>query len=115
MYSDVGYRFRTNIFLVWDTIAPYHYFKEMFFWDFKFYNQDTYKSTEDITLIAEIYFRLEIDSILHSRKTETFFSWLEAMGGIPEILKMFAQMVIGTYLGFHSTMMNIKTFYKVEA
>ena len=64
--------------------------------------------------MAEIYFRIEIDSIIHTRKVDTIFTWLEAIGGIPEILKMFAQMIIGSYLYFHSTMMNIKTLYKVK-
>ena len=44
---------------------------------------------EDINLIAEIYFRLEIDEIFHYREVGNFFTWLEAIGGIPEILKSF--------------------------
>ena len=62
----------------------------MTFTDFKFYNIDSYTVDDDINLIAEIYFRLEIDEIIHYRDVGTFFSWLEAIGGIPEILKMFA-------------------------
>jgi len=62
----------------------------MTFFDFKFFNLDSYKVEEDITLIAEIYLRLEIDEIIHHREVGTVFTWLEAIGGIPEILKMFA-------------------------
>jgi len=62
----------------------------MNFFDFKDFNVDTYKVNDDITLIAEIYLRLEIDEIIHTREVGTVFHWLEAIGGIPEILKMFA-------------------------
>ena len=37
------------------------------FYDFKFFNIDTYTVSEDNQLVAEIYFRLEIDEIFHDR------------------------------------------------
>ena len=37
------------------------------------------------------------------------------MGGTPELLKMFAKIIIGSYCAFHSTMMNIKALYKVKS
>ena len=115
-YSDVGYRFRSNRFLYWDNFAPrYGGYSVLPFFDFKFFNLDSYKVNLDINLIAEIYFRLEIDEIIHYRDVGTFFDWLEAIGGIPEILKLLFNLVIGTYLTFHSTMMNLKTLYKVES
>ena len=67
MYSDVGYRFRTNILNVWDTWNPYDSLTKFYFFDFKFFNQDTYEVGEGHALIAEIYFRLEIDEIQHVR------------------------------------------------
>ena len=61
LFSDVGYRFRKNILDLWDTIGPYDGFDDMTFFDFLFYNHDTYEIDESITTLAEIYFRLEID------------------------------------------------------
>jgi len=84
------------------------------FYDFRFYNQDTYDVEIEKNTIAEIYFRVEIDSIIHTRKVENIYTWLEAIGGIPELLKLVAQMIIGSYLSFHTTMMNIKTLYKMK-
>ena len=89
-YSDVGYRFRSNAFNFWDTFGPYDDYNIKNFFDFKFFNLDTYTVPNDHNLIAEIFFRLEIDEIMHYRDVGTFFTWLEAIGGIPEILKMFA-------------------------
>ena len=41
-YSDVGYRFRVNKFSRKDTVTPMDEFVDEYFFDFKFYNQDTY-------------------------------------------------------------------------
>jgi len=37
------------------------------------------------------------------------------MGGIPEILKSIGSMMIGSWLYFHSTMMNIKNLYRLKS
>ena len=86
-YSDVGYRFRTNNFVRKDLVYPERPETELSFYDFKFFNQDTYDVDESNTNLAEIYFRFEVDEISHSREVYDVYAYLESMGGVPEILK----------------------------
>ena len=88
-YSDVGFRFRTNNFYYWDHFGPYGNYANKTFFDFKFFNSDSYKVVEEHDVVAEIFFRLEIDEIIHYRDVGTFFDWLGDIGGIPEMIKMF--------------------------
>ena len=60
-YSDVGYRFRRNHLTREDLPTPFSdtYAKiSEAFYDFQFYNQDTYDVSDESDLLAEVYFRL---------------------------------------------------------
>ena len=76
-----------------------------------FFNQDTYEVSHEDGLLAEVYFRIQVDEIDHTRKVYDAFAWLEAMGGVPEILKSIATLFVGTYLSFHAAMVNISYLY----
>ena len=94
-FSDVGFRYRPNFFHNHDGTYPFanivhNYLDPSIFFDFKFYNSYTYDCDHDETNIAEIYFRLEIDQIVHYRVVYGFFELLESLGGVPEILKSLA-------------------------
>ena len=64
-FTDAGYRFRTNIFFHTDYVYFESPEKNNTFYDFKFYNHDTYDVSEDETRISEIYLRFDIDEIEH--------------------------------------------------
>ena len=67
------------------------------------------------TLISEVYFRLDHDQMEHSRAVMDFIDLMGAIGGIPEIIRYFISIVIGTYISFHSTIMNIGSLYKLKS
>ena len=115
----MGYRYRPNLFYNHDAFFPFADYVHAFadpslFFDFKFYNSFTYDVSVNETKIAEIYFRLDIDEIEHWRVVYGFFELLESLGGVPEILKSIAGFFIGSYLAFHSSMMQMKTLYQIK-
>jgi len=123
-YSDVGYRYRTNVFYNFKEWYPFaeeviSFDDPILFYDFKFFNQDTYVvpvvPSSEKSLIAEIYFRLEIDQISHERVVYGFFDWLESMGGVPEILKSIASLMVGGYLAFHASLTNMGYLYTLSS
>ena len=69
----------------------------------------------DKTVLAEVYFRLDIDEIHHERVVYGAFDVLEAIGGVPEILKIIAYSVMGGYLTFHANIMHIGSLYKLKS
>ena len=59
-FSDTGHRFRYNIFHRIDHWHTPYQKKEPFF-DYVFYNSDTWDVSKDKLEIAEVYFRLDTD------------------------------------------------------
>ena len=113
-FTDVGYRFRTNIFDHTDFVYPETPAAWKRFFDFKFFNQDTFKVDKKQNLLAEIYFRLEVDQMSHTRKVDDIYVYLEKIGGVPEVLKQIASILVGSYCFFYSQMVNIAIIYKVN-
>ena len=78
-----------------------------------FYSSDTYPSppvgSEDT--IAEMYFRLQVDQISHSREVYTFMMFLGNLGGVSELLLQLAGLLIGGYASFHSSFATIAALY----
>jgi len=60
-FSDTGYRFRKNDFNRIDKWYPFGLQVIDTFFDLTFYNSDTFDVGKDSKVIAEMYFRLEID------------------------------------------------------
>jgi len=50
----------------------------------------------------------------HTRIVYNVYSFLESIGGTPEILKMLASMIVGTYCSFYAAVVNIAALYKVK-
>ena len=71
------------------------------------------EDTENV--IVELYLRLDIDMIEHSRYVYNIYDYLESIGGIPEILKFIATLVVGTYCAFYAAIMNIGELYMVKS
>ena len=73
-----------------------------------------FEASKESTLLAEIYFRLHVDQILHQRKVNGFLNFLGTIGGIIEVLKNLTWVIYGSYASFHYTMSAIEIMYKVK-
>jgi len=116
-FSDVGYRFRANNFLKSDGWLPadINGNEDEVFYDYKYYNVDTFDVEEEKDVLAEIYFRLEVDQINHERVVFSLMDWLGALGGVPDILMMIAGLFVGGYAVFNSTFYTIAGLYRVRS
>jgi len=86
-YSDTGYRFRYNEFERQD--GPYWAINvKDTFYDFLFYNSDTYPTppASAPNMIAEMYFRLEVDQVSHARNVYALMDFIGALGGVSDLL-----------------------------
>ena len=90
------------------------YDDELFF-DYKFYNVDTFNVPDTQNLLVEIYFRLEVDEISHTRIVFTIMDWLGALGGVPDLLFQLAGFIIGGYAAFNSSFFTISGLYRVRS
>ena len=87
MYTDAGYRFRMNQFNAADNWFPFIPASIHTFFDYKFYNSDTYDTgTTQGHLIAEMYFRIDTDKMEHSRQVYNLMDYLGDIGGIGDVL-----------------------------
>ena len=101
-FSDTGYRFRKNYFERYDEWQPLGKAKDEFFFDITFYNSDTISVDLNHAVIAEMYFRIDIDEIRHTRIVFEFMDWLGAIGGVAEILFQISYVFLGSWLSFNS-------------
>lgn len=115
-YSDTGYRFRYNQF---DRTDGYMYpdNDQDIFFDYFEYNTDIYKSAplglENV--IAEMYYRLEVDQITHGRVVYNFMDFIGDLGGVPAIMLQLAGWVIGSYSAFHASFATMSALYRVKS
>ena len=98
IFTDQGFRYRENVFEKADHIIPGLGDSSQRWFDVVFYNSDPISVGDDYTIIAEIYFRINGDSILHARNVYTVMDWLGDLGGIGEILHSTAALFLGGYL-----------------
>lgn len=66
-FSDAGYRYRLNTFETTDHWFPALGYSVKKFYDVVFFSSDEIEVDEDYMIIAEMYFRLKIDEIIHDR------------------------------------------------
>lgn len=81
LFSDTGYRFRYNIFERYDNWWSSTVIVNIFY-DYMFYNSDTFVVPESKTEIAEMYFRLEVDQMSHSRVVFSSMDFIGSLGGV---------------------------------
>jgi hypothetical protein len=114
-YSDSGYRFRYNEFERQD--GPYYpkNTKDSFF-DYIFYSSDSFPTPPKSSphLIAEMYFRLQIDQISHGRNVFTLMDFIGTLGGVSGLLLEILGWVFGGYATFHSGFATLAALYKVK-
>ena len=66
-FSDAGYRFRLNTFETKDHWFPFIGWGIRKFYDVVFFSSDEIEVGEDYMIIAEMYFRVKVDEIIHER------------------------------------------------
>jgi hypothetical protein len=57
-----------------------------YFYDFVFYNSDTFEVPYENDLVAEMYFRLEVDEIKHGKQVFTSMDFIGSLGGVSEFM-----------------------------
>jgi hypothetical protein len=85
LFSDTGHRFRYNIFNRVDHWITNSESTNPFF-DYLFFNSDTYIVAKDKVEIAEVYFRLDTDQVTHHRKVFAIMDFFGALGGVSRVL-----------------------------
>lgn len=114
-YSDTGYRFRYNLFDRKDGYLIPKNDEDVFF-DYFEYNTDTFQSAPagSEQMVAEMYFRLEVDQITHNRVVYDFMAFIGDLGGVKDIMLQLAGWVIGSYAAFHASWSTISSLYRVK-
>jgi hypothetical protein len=113
-FTDAGHRLRYNQFLrtdFWWTTAR----RTDEFFDYVFYNSDTYEVPTTKTEIAELYFRLDQSQVTHTRKVFSFMDFVASMGGINRILLQIAGFFYGGFAAFWSAFSILGLFYKIRS
>jgi hypothetical protein len=86
------------------------------FYDYFEYNTDTFTSAPKGSeqLVAEMYFRLEVDQITHNRVVYTFMDFIGDLGGVKDIMLQLAGWVFGSYSAFYASWSTVATLYRVK-
>ena len=111
IFSDTGYRMRENIFYKYDNYAPWGTVKEQKFYDVELFSSDSIPVTDEYPVLVEMYIRVKVDSIGHSRKVYAMMDWLGSIGGIRDILMEMLSAFFGGYCAFNAT---LQTFGKMS-
>jgi hypothetical protein len=85
--------------------------KEHFF-DVITYNFDTINSPHNHNYLAEIYFRVDVNEIIHSRVVFKFMDWLGSIAGIEKFLLKWITFVFGGYINYNASIEIINQQYK---
>ena len=110
-FTDSGYRFRENLFSGVDSIFGIGRQHNRFY-DVQFFSSDTLSVGTDHGTVAEMYFRVSVDYVQHSRVVYKFMDWLGAIGGVEKILMKFLCFMIGGYASFNSAIVTINQHNK---
>jgi len=115
-YSDTGYRFRYNEF---DRIDNWYWGESeiKYFFDYLFYNSDTYPTPPENNqeIIAEMYFRLEVDQVSHGRVVYALMDFIGSLGGVSDLLLQIVGWIFGGYAAFHSSIATLAALYRVRS
>lgn len=112
-FSDTGYRFRYNIFERFDQWYSQTLLTNIFY-DYMFYNSDTFDVPDRKTEIAEMYYRLEVDIVYHSRVVFSSMDFIGSLGGVSDFVLMMGGLIYGGYAAFHSALFTIFVLYRIR-
>ncbi len=62
---------------------------------------------DDYMTIASIYFRLNVNALVHEREVFQLMDVLGAIGGIKDLLMDIFLVMIGSYLTYNSTLVSV--------
>lgn len=61
-------------------------------------------------IVAEMYFRVQVDKIVHERQVFGFMDWLGSIGGIESMLIEFLIFFFGAFTQFNAVIATFNTF-----
>lgn len=111
-FSDHNYSFRKNTLEKLDEWLPGVQSGDGTneFYDTKILSSNEFETDTD-PLLAEVYFRLDSDQIMHTRTVFDFMDWLGALGGVPDVLLFLIGFFLVSYSEFHAKIQIINDMY----
>jgi len=97
-FSDVGFRFRLNMFNMLDSWVPGFPNTIVKFFDLVLFNSDTMPTELNNKFIATMYYRIDIDQVAHKRNVFVFMDWLGAIAGIEKFLLKWLTFIFGGFI-----------------
>ena len=79
------------------------------YYDVTFFSSDSLVVDDDYKVIAEMYFRIKTDAIIHSRQVYNLMDWLGSIGGVEEILTKLLIFLFGGFANFNGVISNLDT------
>lgn len=79
-----------------------------------FYNSDSFTVPKEKTELAEMYIRLEVDIISHSRVVFSSMDFIGSLGGVSGFVMQIAGWFYGGYAAFHSAFVTIFVLYRIK-
>ena len=62
-------------------------------------------------LLCELYFKMDVDEVIHSRVVYKLMDWLGDLGGVGDVIMLFASILFSGYFEFHSGIETLTHFY----
>lgn len=66
-------------------------------------------------MIADMYFRLDVDQVSHGRVVYGLMDFIGSLGGVSNLLLQIVGWVFGGYAAFHSSTATLAALYKVRS
>ena len=114
LFTDTGHRFRFNEFLRIDYWWRGYKAVDKFF-DYVFYNHDIYEVPKTNTLIAQMYWRLNNDQIMHWRKAFSIMDLFGSLGGVSKILLSICTFFVSGYSNFWAKFSTTSMLYNIKS
>ena len=84
------------------------------FFDYFFYSLDIYEMPEGNNLLANFYFRLDVNQLSHQRIVFSFMDFVGDLGGVPAFLIQVGGWIVGSYSAFYASISMIEETYRVR-
>ena len=81
------------------------------FYNIVTYNRDTVDVRHDYTKLAYMYFRIDVDEVVHTRQVYEFSDFLGDVGGITGVLTETTVFVIGGFLAWNAGLEMMMSLY----
>lgn len=98
-----------------DHWIPFSGSKKLEFFDVVTYNNYQYALPGDHKYLAEVFFRIDVNEIIHFRKVYDFGSWLASIAGIEKLLLKWITFFFGGFLQYNATIEIINQHFTKKA